>query len=60
MNKHQYYAGDGQAQLANEHDKKVKAGRVMDITDDEFIAKLSTIKSFKEACGFGDKNNEPF
>jgi len=60
MDKHQYYAGDGQSFLANEHDDKAKSGRVMDITDDEFQAKLCEVKSFKEACGFGDKNVRPF
>lgn len=60
MDKHQYYAGDGQAYLANEHDEKAKALKVMDITDEEFQAKLCEVRSFKEACGFGDKNVRPF
>ena len=60
MNKHQYYAGDGSAHLANEYDKKVKALRVMDVTDEEFQAKMFETQTFKEACGFGDKNVRPF
>ena len=56
MDKHQYYAGDQQAYLANECHEKAVTGRTMEITDEEFQAKLCEVKEFKEACGYGEKN----
>jgi hypothetical protein len=57
MNKHQYYAGDGQAKLVHDHDKKKKAG--LEVTDEEFQAKLCDDKLLRQAIE-GSLNVRPF
>lgn len=56
----QYFKGDPQGYLAYSYDQKVKQNRMRDITDEEFQAKIAESAAFRAACGFGEKNAEPF